>query len=144
MATGWLVLLIVHGGTAFGIDDADQIDCTDLAPPSAKSETALVHLSTSFETLSERIGPAVVQIFATGYRPATGSQSSLPSKQRRGGSGVILDPEGYIVTNAHVVEGARRVQVLLAIPPSSMSQRSSILKSRGNVTCPHERVHPLS
>ncbi len=114
MAAGLLVLLIVYGGTAFGIDDAVQVGGTDLAPSLAKSETALVHLSRSLETLSERIGPAVVQVFATGYRPATGSQSSLLSKRRSGGSGVILDPEGYVVTNAHVVEGARRVQVLLA------------------------------
>ena len=133
MATGLLVLLIVYGGTAFGIDDTDQIGGTDLAPSSAKPETALAHLSRSLETLSERIGPAVVQVFATGYRPATGSQSSLLSKQRSGGSGVIVDPEGYIVTNAHVVEGARSVQVLLAISPSSMSQRSSILKSKGKL-----------
>ena len=133
MAAGLLVLLIVCGGTAFAVDDADQAGGKDLAPSSAKSETALVHLSRSFETLSERIGPAVVQIFATGYRPATGLQSSLLSKQRSGGSGVILDPEGYIVTNAHVIEGARRVQVLLPISPSSMSQESSILKSRGKL-----------
>ena len=37
------------------------------------------------------------------------------------------------MTNAHVVEGARRVQVLLAISPPSMSQRSSILKPRGKL-----------
>ncbi len=133
MATGLLVLLIVYGGTAFGIDDGDQIGGTDLAPSSAKPEMALDHLSRSLETLSERIGPAVVQVFATGYRPVTGPKSSLLSKRRSGGSGVILDPEGYVVTNAHVVEGARRVQVLLAISPSDMPQKASILRSRGKL-----------
>jgi len=133
MATGLLVLLIVYGGTAFGIDDGDQIGGTDLAPSSAKPEMALDHLSRSLETLSERIGPAVVQVFATGYRPVTGPKSSLLSKRRSGGSGVILDPEGYVVTNAHVVEGARRVQVLLAISPSDIPQKASILRSRGKL-----------
>ena len=56
MDIGLLVLLIVYGGTAFGVDDADQVGGKDLASSLAKSETALVHLSTSFETLSERIG----------------------------------------------------------------------------------------
>jgi len=128
MAAGLLVLLIVCGGTAFAVDDADQVGGKDLAPSSAKSETALVHLSTSFETLSERIGPAVVQVFVTGYRPATGAQSSLLSKQRSGGSGVILDPDGYIVTNAHVVEGASRVQVLLPISPVCSQWQKSVLR----------------
>jgi serine protease Do len=133
MATGLLVLLIVYGGTAFGIDDGDQIGGTDLAPSSAKPEMALDHLSRSLETLSERVGPAVVQVFATGYRPVTDPKSSLLSKRRSGGSGVILDPEGYVVTNAHVVEGARRVQVLLAISPSDIPQKASILRSRGKL-----------
>lgn len=34
-------------------------------------------------------------------------------KQRSGGSGVIVDKEGYILTNNHVVEGADKVKVRL-------------------------------
>ena len=34
-------------------------------------------------------------------------------KQRSGGSGVIVDKEGYILTNNHVVEGAEKVKVRL-------------------------------
>ena len=48
-----------------------------------------------------------------------------------GGSGVILDPDGYIVTNAHVVKGARRVQVLISTAPDST--RRSILEPRGRL-----------
>src|SRR5205807_6948369 len=33
--------------------------------------------------------------------------------QRAIGSGFVIDPRGYIVTNAHVVKGAQRVQVVL-------------------------------
>ncbi|MGC2323383.1 MAG: trypsin-like peptidase domain-containing protein [Terriglobales bacterium] len=39
-------------------------------------------------------------------------------RQRAIGSGVIVDPDGYIMTNAHVVEGAQRVRVVLPLPPS--------------------------
>ena len=100
-ATVLSVLLIVYSSTAFGIANAKRVDGTDLSQPSAKTEAALAHLSSSFEALSQRIGPAVVQVFTIGYRPVRGgANSGQLSKRRSGGSGVILDPEGYIITNA--------------------------------------------
>ncbi len=73
--------------------------------------------STSLENLVNRIRPAVVQIFSTGYVTAedneSGNTAALLSKQRSTGSGVVLSADGYIVTNAHVVRGARRIQVRL-------------------------------
>src|SRR5439155_24910039 len=42
---------------------------------------------------------------------------ALIVRQRAIGSGVIVDPDGYIMTNAHVVEGAQRVRVVLPVPP---------------------------
>ena len=107
---------------------------SSLAQSSPESEPALARLSNSFEALSQRVSPAVVQILATGYRSAVASsESSLLSRQRSGGSGVILDREGYIVTNAHVVEGASRVQVLLARSLRGTPEGTSILKARGEM-----------
>ena len=42
-----------------------------------------------------------------------GDTGLVIGRQRAIGSGAIVDPDGYIITNAHVVAGARRVQVVL-------------------------------
>ncbi len=104
------------------------------AQSSAGNESALVRLSGSFESLSEQVGPAVVQIFATGYNTTLGNtESTLLSREQSSGSGVILDPEGFILTNAHVVQGARRVQVLLASSLRDTAEGASLLKPRGRM-----------
>ncbi len=94
---------------------------------------SLKGLSQLFESLVERIGPAVVEIYATGYGPSGdgSTTNALIARRHAGGSGVILHPDGYIVTNAHVVEGARKVQVLLPVSDPDMKTASSTLKPRG-------------
>jgi serine protease Do len=80
---------------------------------------SLGELSVSLEGLVSRVRPAVVQIFSTGYVTADESESSntaaLLSQQRSTGSGIVLSDDGFIVTNAHVVRGARRIQVRLSV-----------------------------
>lgn len=94
------------------------------------SPPTLESLSTAFEDLSRRVSPAVVQVVVTGYG-ATGEEApsadALLGLRRTGGSGVIVDAAGYIVTNSHVIEGARRVQVLL---PRVAGTGASILRPR--------------
>jgi len=85
-----------------------------------QTQISLRDLSASYESLAERVRPAVVQIFSTGYATTTegttgNNASSLLSTQRSTGSGVILSPDGYIITNNHVVQGARKIEVRL--PP---------------------------
>jgi serine protease Do len=96
--------------------------------------THLAELSRSIEDLSDRVSPAVVQVFASGFRvnPEGGpSDPGLISKTRNVGSGVVMDSEGHVLTNAHVIEGAAAVEVALPALFEAGSPRQSILKGRG-------------
>ncbi len=94
----------------------------------------LNRVSESFEALSEQAGPSIVQVFASGYvvPQGYGQSGNSITRQIQGGSGVILGEEGYIVTNAHVVNGAQRVQIVLA-RKNNGSPGHSILKPRGEL-----------
>jgi serine protease Do len=77
---------------------------------------ALGQFSESLRELSSRVSPSVVQVVGTGFGLQNDPQHagvSVLSKQRSMGSGVIVSEDGYIVTNAHVVEGARNIRVKL-------------------------------
>lgn len=79
----------------------------------------LVQFNDALESLAARVSPAVVQILVTGYGPLheeDRTQTALIVRQHAVGSGVIVDANGYIMTNAHVVEGAQRIRVALPLP----------------------------
>jgi serine protease Do len=74
--------------------------------------------------IAEKVSPAVVQVQAVGYhsaRTTSPTEAALVGRQHLIGSGVVVDPEGYILTNNHVIQGAQKVQVLLSVPVASSS-----------------------
>jgi serine protease Do len=85
-----------------------------LEPPPVLRE-----LNSALQSLVARVSPAVVQVLVTGFgpaRPNSRTETALIVRQHAVGSGVILDSDGYIITNAHVVEGAQRIRVALPMP----------------------------
>ena len=88
---------------------------------------SLQQFSTSMELLSKRVSPSVVQIFSTGYSLDTDrerSNTNLFSRRSSSGSGIIIAADGWVVTNAHVVEGSRRIRVRLNQEGEASSSQS--------------------
>ncbi|WP_321472414.1 trypsin-like peptidase domain-containing protein [uncultured Paludibaculum sp.] len=102
---------------------------TQPQPVAAGGEFAA--LSGSFQGLSRRVHTSVVKVTAVGYRQLEGDETDEPgvaARQQSSGSGVIIDESGFIVTNAHVVIGAQRVQVSLptTVESNSGTRRSAV------------------
>jgi len=105
----------------------------------APTQDALARWNESIDALTKKVWPSVVQILVTGYA-ARGSggrdQVAVVGQQRSVGSGFVIDSDGYILTNAHVVEGAQRVQVVLPAPnadgtlATALSSRMNIVPAR--------------
>ena len=110
---GWISTLLFVTSLSFSLQAAGQ------TPQSARVPDALHQLNDSIEALVQRVSPSVVQILVSGYSSTEdtdqGQMSVVIGRQRTIGSGVIVDPEGYIVTNAHVVKGAEKIEVI--VPP---------------------------
>src|SRR6266508_1819160 len=106
-------------------------------PESIDSHTVLRALEDAFVSVADRVTPAVVNVSVKPKRSAPEVES--PERQERfreffgpefferffrrrqpreeprsSGSGVIVDPQGYILTNNHVVENAGSVEVRLS------------------------------
>ncbi len=78
---------------------------------------ALNDLSQAYQLVANRVEPSVVHInitaaFADSVLPPDGTGWQHPPTGQ--GSGVIVDPGGYIVTNAHVLWGASHIRVRLS------------------------------
>jgi serine protease Do len=96
-------------------------------PPTTPPSDVLHQLNNSVEQLIQRVSPTIVQIQVTGYGATDdterGQTAAIIGRRRAIGSGVIVDPEGYIVTNAHVVNGAESIEVLV---PARLASNSTV------------------
>ena len=109
-----------------------------VAPATAQSdqEWSITSLSSEIRNLTQTVSPAVVQIYTSSFGSLMGSTpqgAALFGKQQATGSGIILDSDGYILTNNHVVQGAKRVQVRLSREAVGMAGGTSILETGGAI-----------
>jgi S1-C subfamily serine protease len=111
---------LLGGGAALGVAGAvgklgggtttTVVQESARATPAAASSSGL-----SINEIYRRSAPGVVQIVSTEKTvqqtdPFFGTPFSQPGQQALG-SGFVLDKEGHIVTNYHVVQGASKIQV---------------------------------
>ncbi len=81
-----------------------------------ENTNALAAFSAALERLAATLAPAVVQVRVSSWcasASAKSEDSAILTSCRVVGSGVIVDPSGYIITNEHVVRNARRIRVML-------------------------------
>jgi len=118
------------GGLLAGLFLLAAVSLPAQTPQPDGRQKLIAQFSDSLDELTARVSPAIVQVVVSGYGPLEDkdkTDASLIGRQRSLGSGAIVDSDGYIITNAHVVKGAQRVRVLLTPPTSGDSQvRSSL------------------
>ena len=79
----------------------------------ASAQRWLDSYSEAVTALAERVTPSVVNVGVTReVRVPRGGGRSF--QMQGGGSGVIIAPDGYVLTNNHVVAGSRETTVTLA------------------------------
>jgi S1-C subfamily serine protease len=92
------------------LSDVDSVVAEAPVQASSGDDGLLDSYSRTVARVVEKVGPTVVNI-----RVHHASPASRPGSEAGGtGSGFVIAPDGFILTNSHVVHGATRMEVTLA------------------------------
>ena len=118
LATALLSAVLASGGTVLALGASGALDRPVVAPPASTTVDPVgvrqpVTLDESSATIdvAAKVSPAVVKITTLGAQDPNVSGGVIPATGV--GSGVIYDPNGWILTNRHVVAGSESMEVKL-------------------------------
>ena len=100
---------LIAGGLVLVLDDDERATEVTSRPAEGRPSTAIGSPG-DIRAILERVEPAVVSISTRGFSPE--SFFSLAPSQGSG-TGMVLTPDGDVLTNAHVVADATRIDVKL-------------------------------
>jgi serine protease Do len=83
-------------------------------PDDPPKEEKIVRVGGSFADVIDDVNPAVVHVTVTENNAAGRDAADRDAPRRGEGSGFIVDPDGYILTNHHVVATPAKIRVRLA------------------------------
>jgi S1-C subfamily serine protease len=90
-----------------------ELDAMPPAPSAGPDEVLLDEYSRVVTSVAERIGPAVVNLEVRQPIQGPGGDPRGPREAVGHGSGFVFTPDGFILTNSHVVHGAVRIDAML-------------------------------
>jgi S1-C subfamily serine protease len=128
-----------HDSIRWLLDDGETVPGAAQPPAPADADLLDAYSNTLVEIV-DRVGPAVVRV----------EVEADTKRQRRGGagSGFFVSPDGFVVTNSHVVQGAKSVRIGLSDGRSAEARvlgddphtDIALLRATGSLTAPFARL----
>ena len=107
--TGIILSPIVYSGIK-NFFQTDQV--IDANPLTEENQLSAIALQKSYISIYKKASPSVVYIRTNIVVRASGFWRDFYQEKQQAGSGFIIDKKGYIVTNNHVIAGARKIEVI--------------------------------